>query len=272
MKTKTMRTADNVDISYLQQGEGKPLLLIPGWSCSFHFFDKNIGPLSEKFQVIAMDLRGHGESGKPDHGYRISRLAMDIKELLDYLNLEDVTAAGWSMGASILWSYLELFGNHRISKLISIDQSPAQYFAPDWKWGQLGCYDVESYLQLCATLKYEERANAEGTVHGCMHKVPTNEEVKFLADEIMKCPARVKIDIMRDHTNLDWRDFIPHISIPTLVCVAKNSQVFPWQGSAWVGENIPNAKTEFFENCGHMLFWDDPEKFNRVVSEFILDN
>jgi len=262
-------TQDQVSIHYTVTGSGQPLLLIPGWSCSLHFFDKNIGPLAEEFQVIAMDLRGHGDSGKPDHGHRISRYAMDVRELLDHLNIDNVTAAGWSMGASVLWSYLELFGNHRIKKLISVDQSPAQYFAPDWKWGQLGCYDMESYLRLCAQLQYEERANAEGTVHGCLYKQPSAEEVKFLADEIMKCPAQIKIDIMRDHTNLDWRDFIPHISIPTLVCVAKESQVFPCQGSAWVGDNIKGAETEFFENCGHMLFWDDAEKFNRIVAEFI---
>lgn len=41
--------------------------------------------------------------------------------------MEDVTVLGWSMGASILWSYIELFGNHRISGLICVDQSPAQY-------------------------------------------------------------------------------------------------------------------------------------------------
>ena len=124
-------------------------------------------------------------------------------------------------------------------------------------------------MRLCAQLQYEEHSNAEGTVKGCLYNEPSAGEVAFLADEIMKCPAQVKIDIMRDHTNLDWRDFIPHITIPTLVCVAKESRVFPWQGSAWVGENIAGARTEFFDGCGHMLFRDDPEKFNRVVQDFI---
>ncbi|MDK2778404.1 MAG: alpha/beta hydrolase [Pseudomonadota bacterium] len=261
-------TSDNVRLHYQKTGSGQPLLMVPGWSCSLHFFDKNIGPLSEQFTVIAVDLRGHGDSEDPGHGHRIARYAMDIRELLDHLDADDVTAIGWSMGASVLWSYMELFGTHRIRKLVSVDQSPAQYFAPDWKWGQLGCYDVESFLRLCASLQYEERANAEGTVHGCLHREPDADEVKFLADEIMKCPAQVKIDIMRDHTNLDWRDFIPHIRVPTLVCVARESQVFPWQGSAWVGEQIAGARTEFFDNCGHMLFWENPEKFNRVVAEF----
>ena len=93
--------------------------------------------------------------------------------------------------------------------------------------------------------------------------------MKFIADEISLCPPYVRIEIMRDHTNLDWRDFIPNIKLPTLVCVARNSNVFDWHGSAWVGENIPGAKTVFFENSGHMLFWEEPDKFNQTVAEFV---
>ena len=87
----------------------------------------------------------------------------------------------------------------------------------------------------------------------------------MLAAEANKCPPYARIEIMRDHTNLDWRDFIPHIKLPTLVCVAKKSNIFDWHGSAWVGENIPGAKTVFFEDSGHMLFWDEAEKFNKTV-------
>lgn len=73
-------------------------------------------------------------------------------------------------------------------------------------------------------------------------------------------------------TNLDWRDFIPNINLPTLVCVARNSNVFDWHGSAWVGENIPGAKTVFFEESGHMPFWEEPGKFNRVVADFVREH
>lgn len=85
----------------------------------------------------------------------------------------------------------------------------------------------------------------------------------------MKCSARVKIEIMRDHTNLDWRDFMPYINIPALVLVARKSKVFPWQGSAYVGEKIPGARMEFFENSSHMLFWEEPDKFNKLIKEFV---
>ncbi|RRD94140.1 alpha/beta hydrolase [Clostridiales bacterium COT073_COT-073] len=102
-----------------------------------------------------------------------------------------------------------------------------------------------------------------------MHRQPTEEELQFLSSEILNCPSAVAIEIMRDHTNLDWRDFVKRIDIPALVCVARQSKVFDWQGSAWVGENIKGAKTIFFEESGHMLFWEEPDKFNQVVAEFV---
>jgi pimeloyl-ACP methyl ester carboxylesterase len=264
----TFKTNDGVNIFYEIKGQGKPLLFIPGWSCSTRFFDKNTEELAKFFKVITMDLRGHGESEKPDHGYRISRCAKDIQDLLVFLDIKEVTGIGWSMGASILWSYLELFGGDRISKLVCVDQSPAQYIGPDWKWGQTGCYDVEAFVRLCGDLTYAERASAEGTVKALMNHEPSEADVKFLVAEIMKCPAKVKMEIMRDHTNLDWRDFLPQIKIPTLVLVGRKSNIFPWQGSAYVGEKVVNGRIEFFEDCGHMLFWEDPVKFNRLIKEF----
>ncbi|MEC9489665.1 MAG: alpha/beta fold hydrolase [Halanaerobiales bacterium] len=47
---------------------------------------------------------------------------------------------------------------------------------------------------------------------------------------------------------------MPQISIPTLVFVGRQSQVFPWQGSKYVADKVPNSELEIFENCGHMLF------------------
>lgn len=265
----TFYTNDNVEIYYEIHGEGKPLFLLPGWTCTTKFWKKNIPFLSKHFMVIAMDMRGHGQSEKVMHSHRISRYAMDVFNLFTHLNLHDVTVLGWSMGASILWSYIELFGNDRLKGLICVDQSPAQYTGPDWQWGQNGCYDVEMFIRTCYDIKYNPRGSAEGLCSACLNREPTQEEVRFLADEISLCPPYVRIEIMRDHTNLDWRDFIPQITLPTLVCVARQSKVFPWQGSAWVGENIKGARTEFFEKSSHMLFWEESEKFNTVVTHFV---
>ena len=67
------------------------------------------------------------------------------------------------------------------------------------------------------------------------------------------------------------RSLFPQIRLPVLVCVGRQSKVFPWQGSAYVGEHIAGAKTVFFEHSGHMPFYEEPEKFNQVVREFVLE-
>ena len=67
--------------------------MLPGWTCTTNFWKHNVEELSKTCKVICMDMRGHGESEKVLHSHRISRYAMDVKNLLDYLDVEDVADA-----------------------------------------------------------------------------------------------------------------------------------------------------------------------------------
>jgi homoserine acetyltransferase len=130
-------------------------------------------------------------------------------------------------------------------------------------------FDIFDDKPIIKDIEYNEEGVSRGLAETCLNHKPTPKEEDFLAGEIMKCSKLAKIEIMRDHTNLDWRDFLPEINIPTLVFVGRKSQVFPWQGSKYVADVIPDSELEIFENCGHMLFWDEPQKFNKRLSEFI---
>ena len=72
---KSVTISGGLKLSYLEAGEGKPLVMLPGWSQSAAEFKHQVSALAEGRRVIALDLRGHGESDKPAGGYRISRLA-----------------------------------------------------------------------------------------------------------------------------------------------------------------------------------------------------
>jgi pimeloyl-ACP methyl ester carboxylesterase len=82
---------------------------IHGWTGSSAVWQRNIPALSEKYRVITPDLRGHGASGKPEYGYHVSRLAMDLRALLLHLTEEGgikwprFRAIGGSLGCAILW-------------------------------------------------------------------------------------------------------------------------------------------------------------------------
>jgi non-heme chloroperoxidase len=73
-----LETNDGVGLNYVERGAGDPLLMIPGWSKTAAMFEHQLEGRSSSRRVIALDMRGHGESDKPVHGYKIQRLAMDV--------------------------------------------------------------------------------------------------------------------------------------------------------------------------------------------------
>ena len=73
-----------------------------------YFWQKNIPQLSQHCRVIAIDMRGHGFSGKPNGGYNIKQLASDINEVLVKLNLNDVVLGGMAIGALSILQYLNI--------------------------------------------------------------------------------------------------------------------------------------------------------------------
>ena len=76
-----------------------------GFTGSGLVFQRNIAGLAVKYHVIVPDLRGHGESDKPNGGYHVARLAMDLRNLIEHLHLPEgqVSAIGTSLGAAIIW-------------------------------------------------------------------------------------------------------------------------------------------------------------------------
>jgi len=104
-QSKFIKTNDGVQLHYLEAGTtGLPdLLLLHGGSQTAAQWRKQIEEFSSTYHVIAPDLRGHGESSKPTHGYRTARFAADVHDLIVQLQLKDITVIAHSMGCSVLW-------------------------------------------------------------------------------------------------------------------------------------------------------------------------
>jgi pimeloyl-ACP methyl ester carboxylesterase len=98
-----------LDLHYVIGGQGDPLVLLAGWPQTWWHFRKVMPPLAERHQVIAVDLRGMGSSGKPESGYDKKTMAADILELARLLGHEQVNIAGHDIGATVAYS---LAANH----------------------------------------------------------------------------------------------------------------------------------------------------------------
>ena len=96
------------------------------------FLRHNVPELAQGHRVVTMDLRGHGHSGKQEHNWTLPQAARDVRALLEQLDLHDVMLAGWSMGATVIFNYLQQFGDDRLRGLGIIDMTPYLLTEPGW--------------------------------------------------------------------------------------------------------------------------------------------
>lgn len=258
------QTNDGVSIHYEVSGSGRPLLMIHGWDQSAKAFCNNVPVFSQKYQVITIDLRGQGESEKPTYGYRISRLAMDVRQLMEHLDLRDVTLLGWSMGCSVTWSYWDLFRADRLSKLILVDEPPLCLINdsnPD------GFSDNPNLENLKASILADPVSATKGFVEMMLTEDGYEKYGRQTLEESLKFPPQQCTTLLLNHVYTDWRDVIPTITIPTLVIAARDSHV-KVANNEWSHTHIAGSQYRLFETR-HMMFMEEAEAFNREVMEFI---
>jgi pimeloyl-ACP methyl ester carboxylesterase len=274
--SKYFRTNDGVRLHYLETGVGKPLVLVHGFSQTAEQFKFQIEGLGDRYRVIALDLRGHGESEKPNFGLKIHRLAQDLREALVAANADDVTLLGHSMGCSVIWAYWELFGADRLGKIVLIDEPPMLTSNPAWTPEQ---HEAAGPIFTPASLW--ETANAlagpdgEKTARALIGRMVTRNCPEDMKEWMIQCNLRMArkdaATLLLNHGCQDWRDIIPRIRLPTLVIAGRGSPA-SWKSIAWIAKQIPGAQLEIFEeNAGgsHFMFVENPTKFNQIVSTFV---
>lgn len=118
---------NGVKLHYLDWGgNGDVLLFLPGMGCNAHIFDDLAPRFCDRFHVMALTRRGHGESDHRETGYDIDTLTEDIKQFLDALGIEKVILAGHSM-ANIELSHFNALYPERVIKLIFLDAAYDRY-------------------------------------------------------------------------------------------------------------------------------------------------
>jgi pimeloyl-ACP methyl ester carboxylesterase len=112
---------DGVRLHYIEAGQGRPILLLHGWNGSTFNFRYTIAALSERFRVVALDLKGYGFSARPDHGdYSGAAQADLVAHLMDALGIGRATVAGHSMGGGVA-QRLAVRHPERVERLILVD-------------------------------------------------------------------------------------------------------------------------------------------------------
>jgi pimeloyl-ACP methyl ester carboxylesterase len=271
-------TGDGVKLAFWEVGKGRPLVFIPGWSANGAEYINIMYLLSKKYHVYILDPRNQGLSQRVDYGNRISRYAMDVKELADHLGLQSADYCGWSMGAAILWSYVDLFGTKGIRKFVFIDEPISIYSHADWS--------EQERLNAGGMTTSPERMIAAFITGAPVNSliVDTRTMERFMAMDspyfqnsegfarafIQNDPKYVSL-VLFDHAMNDWRDVIRHkINVPTAIFTGEYSPNIDSQ--RWMKSVIPNSTLYVYsksEQGDHFLAFKNPMKFTNDLKAFL---
>jgi 2-(acetamidomethylene)succinate hydrolase len=112
-----------VEVAFRVAGAGPAVVLLHGTSANHAVWEPVVAGLSGRAQVISLDQRGHGRSGKPAVGYRGPDFAGDVVAVLDALGIERALVAGHSLGARNAWVTAALHPG-RVSGVLAVDYTP----------------------------------------------------------------------------------------------------------------------------------------------------
>ena len=277
MERISIHLNSNVTLSALKAGVGDPLIMIPGWSQSSKEWKGSAESLSAMRKVIALDMRGHGESDKPDYGYRVYRLAQDLHETINKLEFPTVDLMAHSMGCSVIWAYIDLYGQDRIGRLVLVDQAPCMFPRAEWspeEMVQFGCFykSADEVDELAASaMGCVDLGSTIDFVRGFFTTDFPEQSLPFIAQENLKFPRHLAAQLLRDTAFGDWRDVIKRIRCRTLV-VGGDASIFTSDSQRWIASQIPDAQVEIFaanEGGSHFMFVENPDRFDSIVLSFL---
>jgi len=257
-KSGSIKTSDGIRIHYLEAGSGSPIVFIPGWTMPAWIWQKQIDEFSKKYRVIAVDPRSQGESDKPPIGHLPEIRARDYKELVDQLGLKQPVLVGWSMACGELLKYAEQFGTDGVGGLVLVDGFIPEKPSPEMFVGLSGWMNQ---------LQQDRQKQADGFVRSMFKKPQPEDYLKRVINASTQVPADTAVVLI--YNMIAVKDFSPafaRINRPVLFTFQPEMQPTADFLKSKLGDKL---RLERFDADGHALFVDDPEKFNRVLEEFI---
>jgi pimeloyl-ACP methyl ester carboxylesterase len=251
---------------YWEAGTGTPTILIhgAGWNSGCENWALAMGPLSQHLRVLAMDCLNWGTGDVFDQEFSFAYLVDHVREFMDVLGIEQANVVGHSMGGWIL-TLLSYESPNRVRKAVNVAgggtanrplQNMVEFKVPEPEQTR------QQYMRL---------ANASGGT------LDVDElAAPFIRKRDLPGHPEAFAKVMRHMTNPQTRQRyntlrrLPFISVPTLVIWGRDDAVNSLEEVGMPTANgIPNAKLLVYDNTGHGVPAEQPERFHRDVIEFL---
>jgi pimeloyl-ACP methyl ester carboxylesterase len=272
-------TLNGSDLHYVDAGQGPTVAFIHGLLGSHRNWDHLLDTLAADQRVVAPDLLGHGASAKPMGDYSLSAHAATLRDLFDHLGIASATLVGHSLGGGIALQFAYLFPD-RVDRLVLVSSGGlGRELSPLLRAATLP--GAEWVLPLLASRWVRHKGEAVGRglarvgVHAGSDVTEAWRGLGSLGDRESRraflASARAVIDPGGQTVNASPRLHLA-ATVPTLLVWGARDRMIPSWHAVTAQQAIEGSRVEVFERAGHFPHLDDPERFARVLNEFIADH
>ncbi len=244
-------------IAWERHGSGPPLLLIHGLGYARWGWEPVVEPLARSFDVLLFDNRGIGESDAPPGPYTAAQMASDALQVLEEADVERAHVLGTSLGGMVAQE-LALAHPGRVDKLVLACTTP----------GGAGAFPMPERTVRLMT----NGATLRDFVENALHPDERAELVERILEHRLATAQAPEAWAAQAAAGagFDAYERVGSIAAPTLVLHGDGDVVVDPRNAELLAGLLPHASFELFPGTGHLFFWQEPERFARLVGEFLL--
>lgn len=244
----------------------KTILWIHGWPGSHRLFEYQFDVFPRMgFRCVGMDCRGFGLSDKPWGGYDYNRLADDIRAVVDALQLKDFTLCGHSTGGAICLRYMSRHKGFGVSRLgLFAAAAPSLIQRPDFPYG----ITRQSVLDIIKGTETDRPQMIRNFGNMIFHNPVSIPFSDWIFDLGLQAAGWATAAVAQTWLAEELFNDLKAVSVPTLILHGLQDKVCLFPLAVAQKENIRSARLVPFEDCGHFLFYDQRERFNKELEKF----
>lgn len=251
-------------VGYRQAGEGTPLVLLHGFLCDSRCWTPQLSGMADGFAVVAWDAPGAGASSDPPETFTTADYARCLASFLDTIGVGTAHVVGLSWGGILAQEFYRLYPE-RLRRLVLADTYAG------WK----GSLPEPAWKERLASCLRAAVGPREALVAAFVPGVFTGAASRALQEEFSAIVSdfhAVGFRLMSlSSAEMDTRELLPTIGVPTLVLWGKDDRRSPLYVAEQLHAAIPRAELAIIANAGHLSNMEQPNAFNAHVRRFCHD-
>lgn len=248
---------NNLNINYIKKGTGKAVLILPGWGTTINTYMSIINSVSTYATVYCLDMPGFGDSDEPKNSWNLDNYVTFVIDFIKNQNIKEVDLIGHSNGGKIIIKLMSQKNlNFKVNKIILI--------------GSAGIVHKKTLSQnlKIKTSKICKKILELKPIKAICPNLISKLKNSFGSEDYRNASPVMKQTLVQ-LIDQDIREFLPNITVPTLLIWGVNDVATPISDGEIMEKLIPDAGLIKVENCSHYVFLERPAYVNKIISTFL---